>query len=257
MEKTGTGAGRARRGLLPTLRSRLIALVLLASLPALGLIVYTNVEQRIHDSAEARAEALSSIRQIATRNTDVVQDTRTLLSVLSRLASTGDAQALSVLLGELLGQQDAYSNLGFIGADGLIRASALPFRPPVYLGDRAYFRRAVENRDFSIGDYQIGAITKAATINFGYPAFEGGELKGVFFAALPITLLGSNLSDQPLHTGQTLIIADGAGTVLAGRPMEENWPGKSLKGTALAPLLASGQTEGHARLTGPDEAPRV
>ena len=42
----------------------------------------------------------------------------------------------------------------------------------VYVGDRVYFRRALETRDFAIGEYQIGRITGKATLNFGYPVLD-------------------------------------------------------------------------------------
>jgi len=95
MEKTVTRKGRAPDGLLSTLRARLIALVLLASLPALVLIIYTNIEQRRHDSAEARAEALSAIRHVSMHQMDLVQDTETLLSVLAHTMDAENSPALT------------------------------------------------------------------------------------------------------------------------------------------------------------------
>ena len=257
MEKTVTRKGRAPDGLLSTLRARLIALVLLASLPALVLIIYTNIEQRRHDSAEARAEALSAIRHVSMHQMDLVQDTETLLSVLAHTMDAENSPALTPLLTELLRQQGIYSNIGFISPDGMIRASALPFKPPVYAGNRTYFKRAAETLEFSIGDYQIGSITGIATINFGYPVIKKGDLKGVLFAALPITLLGKKLSALPLQWGQAVILTDSAGTVLARYPFEEGWAGKNLRGSELEPLLNSTGDEGHAMLSGSDEMPRV
>ncbi|CAG1066157.1 putative signaling protein [uncultured bacterium] len=256
MEKTATSSGRASGGLLSTLRARLIALVLLASLPALVLIIYTNVEQRRHDSAEARSEALSAIRRVSMEQMNLVQDTKIFLSVLGRTMDVENTAALSRLLSELLTQQDVYSNIGFVAPDGMITASALPFTTPVYAGQRTYFRRAAESLEFSIGDYQVGAITKMATVNFGYPVVKQGEFKGVLFAAVPITMLGKKLSGQPLKQGQSVILADSSGTVLATYPPEHGWTGKNLKGSDLEPLLSGGD-EGHARLVGSDEILRV
>jgi diguanylate cyclase (GGDEF)-like protein len=256
MEKTVSSQGRASGGLLSTLRARLIALVLLASLPALALIIYTNVEQRRHDSAEAREEALSAIRQVSMEQLNLVQDTRIFLSVLGRTMDAENTAALSKLLSELLAQQDVYTNIGFVAPDGMITASALPFATPINAGQRTYFKRAAENFEFSIGDYQVGAITKMATINFGYPVIKQGEFKGVLFAAVPITMLGKKLSGQPLKQGQSIMLADRSGVVLATYPPEYGWAGKNLKGSDLEPLLSAGD-EGYARLTGSDKIPRV
>lgn len=257
MEKIGTTLSRASGGLLSTLRARLIALVLLASLPALSLIIYTNIEQREHDSAEARAEALSSIRHVTDHHLDLVQETKTLLSVLEHALDLNDGPVMSMIFAELIREHGTYSNIGFISPDGMIQASALPFKPPVYAGNRTYFKKAAETLEFSIGDYQIGAITGIATINFGYPVIKQGALKGVLFAALPITLLDRKLSSLPLQQEQSVILADSAGTVLARYPYEDGWAGRSLKGTVLEPLLSNSEDEGHASLVDSDEIPRV
>lgn len=256
MEKTGTRPKRAP-GLLPTLRARLIALVLLASLPALILIIYTNIEQRRHDTSEAVSEALSSIRHVADHHLDLVQETKALLSVLEHTMDLNDGPAMSTIFAELIREHGTYSNIGFISPDGMLGASALPFKPPVYIGNRTYFKKAAETFEFSIGDYQVGTITKVATINFGYPVMKNGKLKGVLFAALPITLLNKRLSAMELLQGQAVILTDSAGTVLARYPFEEGWAGKSLQGSELEPLLSSGEDEGYAMLLDSDEIPRV
>lgn len=244
-------------GLLSTLRARLIALVLLASLPALTLIIYTNIEQRRHDSAEARDEALSAIRHVSMHQMDLVQDTETLLSVLAHTMDTQNAPALTPLLTELLRQQGIYSNIGFIDPDGMVQASALPFKPPVYAGNRTYYKRAAETLEFSMGDYQIGKITGIATINFGYPVIKQGGFKGVLFAALPITLLSKKLSALPLQQGQTIILSDSAGTVLASHPSEKRWIGKNLRETGHESILQQDMEEGYSGHKGLDGVTRV
>jgi len=40
------------------------------------------------------------------------------------------------------------------------------------IGDRAHFKRTIETRDFSLGDYQIGRVTGKANIGFGFPNFD-------------------------------------------------------------------------------------
>ena len=173
-----------------------------------------------------------------------MQDTKTLLSVLAHTVNVEDTNAMTPLFNELLNRQTAYSNIGFISPDGMALASAVPFKAPVYAGSRAYFTRAIENRAFSVGDYQIGAITRVASINFGYPVMKQGSLKGVLFAALPITVLDRKLSSLPIQQGQFVMIADSAGTVLARYPYDEKWIGRTLKDSELASLLESGESRG-------------
>lgn len=257
MEKTVSKRPRAPGRLLSTLRARLIALVLLASLPALALIIYNNIEQRRHDSAETKAETLSVARQVARDQLDLVHETRTLLSVLSRTMDFKDSPAMSTVFAGLLREHGAYSNIGFIGPDGMIIASAIPFHAPIYAGDRQYFRRAVENLDFSIGDYQIGRITGIAAINFGYPVVKEGRLQGVLVAVMPIAILNKKLTRIPIQEGQELSVIDSNGTVLARHPSEGGWAGKNIRGTDLEFLLRENSAEWSAQFRGLDKVERV
>lgn len=257
MHKHGKTNRLAPGAVFSTLRFRLIVIVLLASLPALSLIVYSNIEQRRHDKNEAVTEALSSVRQVASDQMDLVQETRTLLSVLGRTMDFTDARAMTLVFAGLVREHGVYSNLGFAGPDGLLVASALPFSAPLYLGDRTYFRQATDRREFSIGSYQMGKLTKAAGINFGYPVLSKGRLKGVLYAALPIEVLGKKLSAMPLQEGQAVTIIDGSGTVLARHPTDAGWTGKNIKGTGLESLLSKDVPEGSAQIKGLDGIERV
>ena len=244
MEKNGTKLWRVPGRLLSTLRARLIALVLLASLPALSLIVYTNIEQRQHDRNEAVTGALEAARHVADQQMELVQATRTILSVLSSALEFEKGPGLSPLFAELVSRQKVYSFIGFAGPDGELIAGSIPFTPPVSAADRPYFRQAVKTLDFSIGNYQTGRLTKEAGINFGYPVVKNGRLEGVLFAAMPITVLNKKLSAIPLQEGQVVNIIDSSGVVLARHPSEEGWVGTNIRGTALETLLQGGADGG-------------
>lgn len=240
-----------------TLRSRLMLLVLLASLPALALIAYTNIEQRQHDTNEAVTDALADVRQVAHEHLNLTQETRVLLSVLSRSIDIDNGPAMSKLFAELIREQDVYSNIGFIDADGFTAASAIPFTPPVYAGDRLYFKRAAESLEFAIGDYQIGRVTKTAGVNFGFPVVRQGRLKGVLFAALPIQTLVKKLSTIPFKEGQAISIIDVTGTVLARYPAAAGLIGKKISGTEIESLLLGAPSEGTAHMQGLDGVERL
>ena len=104
----------------------------------------------------------------------------------------------------------------------MVLASAVPFKAPVYAGGRPYFKRAAKTLKFSMGELSDRGDHGDRIINFGYPVIESGSLKGVLFAALPITVLDKKLSSLPTQQGQFIIIADSAGTVLARYPYDTN-----------------------------------
>ncbi|MBW7957484.1 MAG: EAL domain-containing protein [Deltaproteobacteria bacterium] len=241
-----------------TLRGRLVSLVLLASLPLFALIVYTNIEQRRNDSEEARQSVLSVVRQASKEQVKLIQDTRLLLSVLSQSVGAVSGEDLALVLRNTMEYQKVYANIGLIGTDGMLLASALPFDSALYLGDRPYFQRAIRDLDFSIGDYQVGRITSVPGLNFSYPVFgRDGSLSGVLFAALPITWIWDALLADGPAPGSVITAVDGTGTVLARFPEGSEWTGKSIEGTELAELLNSRSPEDHAVISGLDGIKRI
>jgi hypothetical protein len=157
-----------------SLRLRLILVVFLAVLPALGLIVYTGFEQRLHAAADAQNDALRVVRLASGDQKRLVQETHHLLIALAERTSVEnrDPVACSQLFADLLQKNRHYLNLGLIEPGGNLLCSALSFTGQVQLGDRAYFQRVLETRDFAAGGFQIGRVSGRAMVNFGYPVLD-------------------------------------------------------------------------------------
>jgi C4-dicarboxylate-specific signal transduction histidine kinase len=155
--------------------------------------------------------ALRLSRIVSADHERLIEDARKLLAALSRLPGVreGKRAACDVLFADLLTRHSSYANLGVIGADGNVLCSGLPMTGQVYVGDRAYFRRARETRDFAIGDYQIGRITGKATLNFGHPVLDNrSHLQVVLFAALDLAWLNELASRAGLPPGSMLTVID-------------------------------------------------
>jgi len=60
-------------GIFASLRSRLLLLIALAILPALGLIFYVNVEQRRLAATQAQDDALRLARQAAAEHAQLIK----------------------------------------------------------------------------------------------------------------------------------------------------------------------------------------
>jgi diguanylate cyclase len=55
----------------------------------------------------------------------------------------------------------------------------MPLAGPVSVSDRPWFKRAIQLRDFAVGEYQVGRITGRPSLNFGYPLLgEDGRIQG-------------------------------------------------------------------------------
>lgn len=228
-----------------SLRLRLVILVLMTVLPAFGLIVYTALEQRRLAVQAIREEALRLAQIASAEQERSVEGTRQLLMTLAQLPAVreGQAAACTALLTDVLARQSRYLNLGVIKPDGDVACSAVAVSGPVNLADRPYFRRAVETREFAVGEYQVGRITGKATINFGYPVLDPtGAVRSVVFAALDLAWLSQLAADARLPEGTTLTVTDRGGTVLAAYPDPGRWVGESLaKEPLLGTILSRGE----------------
>ncbi|MDE2180368.1 MAG: GAF domain-containing protein [candidate division NC10 bacterium] len=154
-----------------------------------------------------------------------------------------DAPACSALFAALLKQYRIYANLGAIEPDGDVFCSALPLSGPLNLADRSYFRRAMETRDFAVGDFQIGRITGEATINFGYPVLgDTGQVQAVVFAVVEHNWLNWLAAEARLPQGSEMVVIDRNGIILARHPDPEKWVGRSASGMPIAKtVLARGE----------------
>jgi HD-GYP domain-containing protein (c-di-GMP phosphodiesterase class II)/HAMP domain-containing protein len=240
-----------------SLRARILLIVFLILLPILGL-VYVNVRQEERIWADL---ALVQARKLAGRVSgdyaDLVRDTQRLLASLARLPEIRTADSgCSPVLAWYHETYPAYTNLGLIDRRGNLVCSALP-SPPVYLGDRAYFRHAVETRRFAVGEYQIGRITHQPGVNFGYPVLDStGDVRAVVYAALNLGRLGLVGADTVLPGGSIVTLVDREGTVLTRFPEPDRWKGRPLPETAVLNAMRT-QDQGVVETQSPDGIHRV
>ena len=239
-----------------SLRVRFMLLVLLALLPALALLFYVASRQRDDAVANAQEDAQRLAALAAADDERLLDGTRQLLAALARLpeVQASDPTACSAVLQNVVAEFEVYANLGTIAPDGAVVCSAVPPPGPLNLGDRLYFRNAVETRDFAVGEYQIGRITGLPTINCGYPVLDdAGQLVGVVFAALNLNWLNDFAAEADLPEGTVLTVIDRNGSVLVRYPSSatDSWVGRTLAGTPVVDTILA-QHSGVAEAPGED-----
>src|SRR5574341_1240401 len=237
-----------------SLRTLVVLLVLAAVTPALILILYTASEQRGAAEDHVQAEALRFARIAAAQQQRFIEGARQLLVALAKLPEVRLAQgeACTSAFADLLGAYPFYSNLCVIDTKGMIFCSALPFNRPLSVAHRAYFQRALATREFAVGDYQIGSITKKATINFAYPVLDAdGAVHAVVFAAIDLEWLNHLAAEANMPTGSSLTVIDRLGAVLVRYPESEGWVGRRVADEGfLQTVLAQGEGVTTAREPG-------
>ncbi len=228
-----------------SLRTRLLLLVLLAATPALGLTLYTAAEQRRLSALEIHQRALQLVRLAASDQKEMVSQARQLLHVLVRLPAVADRSLCNGIFADLLQQHPRYANLGVARPDGHVFCSGIPLTQPITVSDRAWFRRTLQSRDFTIGGYQISRITGKASVNFSYPVLDAStNVRAVVFAALDLTWLNKLAAEAQLPPGSTLSILDHQGIVLARYPDPERWVGRSVPDAPVFEAIRTQEADG-------------
>ena len=146
-----------------SIRFRLMVLVLLALVPALGLTFYTGLEQRRIAATQAKEEARRLARLVSSNQSQLVQGANHLLYTLAQLPQVRNHEPApcSSLFASLINQYPWFINIGAATLEGDLFASALPYSQPVNLADRSYFHRALETGDFSIGNTRLAGSPRS------------------------------------------------------------------------------------------------
>jgi HAMP domain-containing protein len=236
------------------LRARLMLLVFLAVIPALGWILYTSAEQRQTSTNEVRAEA-DFVAQITAKDQENnIAETRKLLLTLAHLSEVRneDSQACSSLFAKLLEQFPQYANLGVLKPDGSVLCSGFPLQKPVSFLDKSYFLRARDEYIFAASDFEIDQVTDLPTITFAYPVITGtGEVESVVFATFNLLWLNQQSIGAQLPEGASMIMVDRNNTILAQFPNPEDWIGQTVPASSeLKNVL--GQSGAYKTLPGLD-----
>jgi signal transduction histidine kinase len=241
-----------------SLRVRLLILVLMAVLPALGLVIYTNIQQRRAEAVKAQENALRLARLAAENQAQLVAGAHQILVVLAQLPYLyDDPVACHTFLAGLLEQYSLYSNFGLIEPDGEVICSGLPLTTPVNIADRAFFQDVLKTRDFALSDYQIGRLTGKPVLSFGYPVLDDkGEVQAVFSGGFDLVWFNRLAAEIQLPPGAVFTVIDRQGTILARHPEPERWVGQSLPETPLIQKILA-QSEGTAEVAGVDGIPRL
>ena len=116
-----------------SLRGRLIGLVLLALLPAFGVILFTDQRHRASIASQVQKSALGSARVIATEQRRIFENAHQLLITLARLPQIREQNSVACekILAGLL--EPLYVDLGVFDSKGNLLCNAS--------GSRAYKRR--------------------------------------------------------------------------------------------------------------------
>jgi PAS domain S-box-containing protein len=244
--------------LLASLRVRLLFLVLVAVVPALGILAYAARDQRRLLEAGVEQDAHEIARLLAERNARAVERARGLLIGISRLPSLRalDGERCSRDVAPILSETDEYVNVGAVSLDGQLFCSAAAGRGGVNLRDRDHIRAALETGEFTVGRYLVTRLRGGVpAIGIALPVRGAdGRFSAIAIAPLDVRALQRDLEAAELPTRASAVVVDKDGTVVAVRPYDATLVGTRLSGELHGALLAHSDAR---RLVGLDGLERV
>src|SRR3972149_5128505 len=186
---TLNGGRTMKRFSLSGVRLRLFLLVCLVLVPIAILLMFNISHQRNQALEHARQSAARIINFAALQEEEFFRETRQTLGMLADIPAVArGGQKCNELLASFLKSFPQYTNFGVARPDGEVFCSAVPLKNPVNVSDRSYFRDVLEDRLFSVGEFQVGRGTGKPAINFGYPVLDKNRnVAAVVYAALDLS----------------------------------------------------------------------
>lgn len=236
-----------------------MTLVLIALLPAFGLITYNTVEDHRRAAVESERTALQLVRLAAENHESMIDDVHELITLLSRSSQTLlDPGACKKMLADFSVAYPSFSAVLVLNPQGTVTCSAQPGFTGVSYADRPWFREALGGQKFVASDYLIGRVTSKPSVAFAAPLLDdAGTLRAVIAVAAQLGWVNRLSEQAKLPPDWTFTIFDGNGTILVRQPKATEWIGKRYPDAHLVQTLLAAQGEGTTETAGVDGVDRL
>lgn len=222
-----------------SLRARLLLLIILALIPAIGVEIYGEIELRATRRDEIHQDASRLMRLAAAEQERINEGARQLLVAFSEGPSirARDWTGCNDMAAHILARVEGYTNLGIAAPDGNLLCSALPVPARADMQRRGFLDGMVQDGELRVGTYHVGLITGAQVLTLTLPLRdENGAIIAAAWANIDLNWLARHFADRFPTRNLTLLITDRDGTILVRLPNPELWIGKPI-GAAYMPLV--------------------
>ncbi|NMF88200.1 response regulator [Aromatoleum petrolei] len=237
------------------LANRLQVVVALTLSPLLLLLTYWSW----NDFREAEARARTTAQRIASNTALRIEEhlggLRQSLLTLAQAGELGNLpfEQCAALLARAHSVLPEFLALSVAAPEGPVRCGSRPLASAITAAGRPYFQRALETREFAVGEFQIGRATGRPSINLAYPLTgDGVAVTAVLIAPMSTAAFAEFVTDTRLPANARLTLIDRTGTVVSRSGEDgERWVGRQLpEAPLIREVLARG--EGLADLKGLD-----
>jgi PAS domain S-box-containing protein len=211
-----------------SLRERLVILMLAAVLPILALSIWLAQREFDERIAVTQTQLLMGASLLAANEDRAVDAVEQLLAAVATMPDLSlgnrNRERCQAYFENLRKRYPIYSNLGLLARDGHAVCHSNWAMGDANGADRTYFREAVAQRRFVMGEQIIGRMSGRRAMPFASPVIEGGEVTGVVFAALDLDRASAALDSVQLPAGARAMVGDRHGRVIMEFPTRSHRP---------------------------------
>lgn len=241
-----------------SLRCRLIVLVLLAVIPAFGVILHSAASHRDLTAEQVQKNALRAARAIAAEHERFFENAHQFLIMLARLPQIreNDKASCRKILAGLL--EPLYADLGVADLKGNSICTALPAASSLINAKGKHQARVIETHDFSAGTIRTDASTGKTLLEIGYPVMDSpGAVRAVVIGAMNFTWVTRLAVERHLYPGAAYTLINNSGNVLLRYPETDDWKDEPIIVKPLLQTMASRDTEKSFEAAGADGIRRL
>jgi diguanylate cyclase (GGDEF)-like protein len=203
------------------IRARLVLLALILVAP----LMLDRARSLEDTRAKEIAQATQEFHNIAQRNVqaqhEIIASVETMMKSAAYISASAGAvgRSCDILRNSLKIELPWISSMSIVAGDGSVQCSTLPSLVGMNIGDRGYFKRAVETRGFVFSDNVIARVSKIPTMMGAYPvsAIAAGE-QTVIVAGINLDWMSKIVVDLDGRPGISAVLIDSEGLVLAAAP---------------------------------------
>jgi diguanylate cyclase (GGDEF)-like protein len=247
------------------IRARLALLALILVAPLMLERTRSLEDTRAKQIAHASQEFQDIAQHTVQAQREVISSVETMMKSAAyiRASAGGVGRSCDILRASLQVELPWIRNISIVGGNGRVQCSTYADLVGVYLGDRGYFKKAVQTGGVVFSDYLFARASRVPIMTAAYPvsAIAAGE-EAVIVAAINLDWMSKIMNSFGGRPGISAVLVDSAGVVMAAPSDQASMIGRSLDSVPLLSAIAdkaigSDQTEGSLSFVAADGSKRA
>lgn len=210
-----------------SVRLNLFLVVLAGVLPVLFVILASGWERRNHGIEDTTRDVSQIALSIAGQQEKLTHGIHQWLSALAMLpeVKTMDAVECTKMFKDFLARNPWHGGIVLIKLDGSVIASGTPFSPTANFSDMKHFKGALQNHEFSPGEFTEGRVTGLPVIPFALPVMDAqGNVICVLSTSLRVEIFQEFFDLSHLPKDSFVGLVDSSGVRVYRFPPQPDCP---------------------------------